>query len=207
MSKNGTSAAVDTDQAIKLRRLERVTFDIPIRGITPLIVNRFDEKAKEMMLTAQQTSARAKKAPKDPVALFEASRYRMEDGRDGFPARAFKAAITNAARFYDGVTLVSLRQMVSVAGAGAEGLIPLEYGDITMREDAVRNASGVADLRYRAQFWPWSVTLQVRTIKGQFDIDSIFALVDAAGIGGVGEWRPASPKSATGTFGMFEVAE
>ena len=104
------------------------------------------------------------------------------------------------------MTQVLVKQTVLVIGDGPDQLVPIEYGDITMREDTPRNASGVADLRYRAQYWPWSTTLRVRTIEGQFDNESILALVDAAGIGGVGEWRPTSPKSATGTYGTFEVA-
>ena len=203
---NGAAAAVDEEANIKLTRLERVVFEVPIRGTSPLIVNRWSEKAKQMMLEAQQTKARAKKSPKDPVANFEASKYHLEDGRDGFPSTAFKAAIVHATRMFDkAVTQVLVKQTVIVLGEGSDQLIPLDYGDCTMREDTPRNASGVADLRYRAQYWPWSCTLRVRTIAGQFDQESILSLVDAAGIGGVGEWRPTSPKSATGTFGTFEV--
>lgn len=208
MSSNGSAvvATPDTGEAtFNLRRLERVVFEVPIQGTSPLIVNRWSEKAKEMMLAAQQTKARPKKDPKDPVANFEASRYRMDDGRDGFPATGFKASIVHASRLFEGITQVLVKQTVLVIGEGADQLVPLTYGEITMREDTPRNASGVADLRYRAQFWPWSATLRVRTIAGQFDHESILSLVDAAGIGGVGEWRPASPKSATGTFGTFEV--
>lgn len=197
-----------SDEAtIELRRLERVVFEVPVQGTSPLIVNRWSEKAKKMMLEAQQTKARPKKDPKDPVANFEASRYRFDDGRDGFPATAFKAAIVHAARLFDGITQVQLKQTVIVIGEGADQLVPLEYDEITMREDTPRNASGVADLRYRAQYWPWRATLRVRTIGGQFDRGSILSLVDAAGIGGVGEWRPTAPKSATGTFGTFEVVD
>lgn len=208
--KTDTNGSTDQERAeVQLRRLERVVFEIPIQGTSPLIVNRWSEKAKQMMLEAQQTKARPKKDPKDPVANFEASRYRFPDGRDGFPATGFKASIVHAGRLFDGITQVSLKQIVRVIGetVGQEQLIPLTYGEITMREDTPRNASGVADLRYRAQYWPWSCTLQVQTIKGQFDHESILALVDAAGHGGVGEWRPTAPKSATGTFGAFEVAE
>ena len=206
MSKSNGSTATTTDEpAIRLRRLQRVVHEIPIKGTAPLIVNRWSEKAKQMMLEAQQTTARPKKQPKDPVANFEASRYRFPDGRDGFPATAFKAAIVHAARMFDSVTQVSLKQMVTVIGEGQEQLVPIEFGDVIMREDTPRNASGVADLRYRAQFWPWSASLHVRTVAGQFDLESVLALVDAAGIGGVGEWRPTAPKSATGTFGTFEV--
>jgi hypothetical protein len=202
---NGSSAVLDEPAGIKLRRLERVVHEIPIRGTAPLIVNRWSEKAKQMMLEAQQTKARPKKDPKDPVANFEASKYHLEDGRDGFPATAFKASIVHAGRLFDGITQVQLKQTVVVIGIGPEQLVPLEYGSCSMREDTPRNASGVADLRYRAQYNDWSATLQVRSIAGSFDIESLFALVDAAGIGGVGEWRPTSPKSATGTFGTFEV--
>jgi hypothetical protein len=211
---NGSNGQILEDApAIRIRRLERVTFEIPIVGTAPLIVNRWSEKAKRLMLEGQQTKAKPKKEPKDPVANFEASRYKMGKGtpkdptHDGFPATGFKAAIVYASRLFDGITQVALKQMMTVIGEGPDQLVPLTVGEVTMREDTTRNASGVADLRYRAQFWPWSAVIQVRTIKGQFDIESLFALVDAAGIGGVGEWRPTSPKSATGTFGTFEVAE
>ena len=73
---------------------------------------------------------------------------------------------------------MQLKQTVVVIGIGPEQLVPLEYGSCSMREDTPRNASGVADLRYRAQYNDWSATLQVRSIAGSFDIESLFALVD-----------------------------
>lgn len=209
LSSNGTKAVEAEAEAeaptFSLRRLERVVFEVPIQGTAPLIVNRWSEKAKAQMLSAQMTRARTKREPKDPVANFEASRYRFDDETDGFPATGFKAAIVHATRMFDGITQVLVKQTVIVIGQGPNQLIPLTYGEMTMREDTVRNATGVADLRYRAQYWPWSAVLRVRTIAGQFDQESILSLVDAAGIGGVGEWRPTAPKSATGTYGCFEV--
>lgn len=202
---NGDKATEEPQ--IRIKRLNRVIFEVPIRGTAPLIVNRWSEKAKQMMLEAQQTKARAKKPPKDPIANFEASRHRLPDGRDGYPATGFKAAVAGAVRLHEGITLVLAKVVFHVIGEGADQLVPIEYGDVTMREDPVRNASGVADLRYRAQYWPWSATLQIRTISGQFDLESVLALVDAGGIGGIGEWRPSAPKSLSGTFGTFEVVE
>lgn len=198
-----------SDAPMQLRRLERITFTVPVVGTAPLIVNRWSEKARQMMLDKQQTSARAKKAPKSPEDLYEASRYRLPDGRDGFPATAFKAAIVHAGRLFDGITQVALKQTVLVLGDGmderGDSLVAIEYGSIRMREDTPRNANGVADLRYRAQYDNWKATFKVRTIVGQFDEGSILALADAAGVGGIGEWRPTSPKSATGSYGTFEV--
>jgi hypothetical protein len=196
-----------TQPTISLQRLERVNYAIKIEGTAPLIVNRWSEKAKEMMLAAQQTTARMKKAPKDPEALYEASKYRLTDGRDGFPATGFKAAIVHAGRLFDGVQMTKLRQVITVIGNGVDQLVPIEYGTVRMREDTVRNATGVADLRYRAEYWPWTAELIIQTINGQIDLNSLVALVDAAGIGGVGEWRPASKQSATGTYGTFAAVQ
>lgn len=191
--------------SISINKLERVRFVIRIQGTAPLIVNRWSEKAKEMMLASQQSTARLKKAPKDPEALFEASKYKLPDGRDAFPATGFKAAIVHAARLFEGVQMTKLRQVITVIGSGVDQLVPIEFGTVRMREDTVRNATGVADLRYRAEYWPWSADLLIQTVSGQIDDSSLAALVDAAGIGGVGEWRPASKQSATGTYGTFQV--
>lgn len=206
-------APAQTDDTVvavpTLKRLERVVYEIPIQGKAPLIVNRWSEKARQMMLAKQQTSARAKPEPKDPAALFESSQYHLTDGRDGFPATAFKASIVHAARLFSGITQVQVKQTVLVLGDGfddrGDQLIALDYGEKIMREDTTRNATGVADLRYRAQYWPWSAVLKVQVVSGQFDESSILALVDAAGIGGVGEWRPTAPKSATGSYGTYEA--
>lgn len=204
---NGTSETTTAADpaAINLSRIERETVSVIVQGTAPLIVHRFDEKAKQMMLEAQQTKTRAKKEAKDPIACFEASRYRLEDGRDGFPAVGFKAAIVGAARTFDGISMVQVKQLIRVRGEGSQQLVPLIAPEPIMREDVVRVGMGTADLRYRAQFWPWSVELLVDYIPSQISVESIVALVDAGGIGGVGEWRPSSPKGATGSYGTWEV--
>ncbi len=52
---NGKSAVTEAEPTIRIKRLERVVFEVPIQGTAPLIVNRWSEKAKAMMLEAQQT--------------------------------------------------------------------------------------------------------------------------------------------------------
>lgn len=196
---------------IKLERLARVSVEIPIVGTQPLIVNRWTEKARGMMLAKQQTSTRAKKEAKDPEGLFEASKYLLVDGRDGFPSSAFKAATVHGARMFEGVTMVAVKQTILVRGQGRDArgddLVALEYDECEQREDTPRNANGVADLRYRAMYTGWRAVLNVEYVGGQISRDDVFTLVDAGGIGGVGEWRPTSPKSATGMYGTYRVEE
>ena len=42
-------------------------------------------------------------------------------------------------------------------------------------------------------------------LEKPIDADSVVALVDAGGRLGVGDWRPSSPKSATGIYGQYKV--
>ena len=206
---NGTKPTEAPPQpTIMLQRIERETASIRIVGTAPLIVHRFDEKAKQMMLEAQQSKTRAKKEPKDPVASFEASKYKLPDGRDGFPVVGFKAATVGAARMFEGISMVQLKSLLRFDGEGPAQLAPLILdAEPIMREDTVRVGMGTADLRYRAQYFPWSVDLLITYPPSQISLDSVVSLVDAGGIGGVGEWRPSSPKGATGSFGTWEVSE
>lgn len=203
---NGADTAnSDADlDVIRVGRLNRVHYRIPIIGTAPLIAHAWSQKAKDTMLDAMQ-GKKSPKEPKDPIAEFNGARYTFDDERDGFPATAFKAAIVHGARMFRGVTQVALKQTVIVIGEGPDQLVPLEYEQMVMREDSVRVGRGGTDLRYRPQYWPWKAVLNIRVVEGQIDRESLVSLVDAAGIGGVGEWRPTSPMSATGSYGTFEV--
>lgn len=195
---------------IVIQRVGRSMAEIRIEGSAPLIQNKFSEKARTVMEEKQQGKA-SLRTPKNPEELFQASLHRLEDGsgRFGVPATAFKAAIVDAVRYFKGskLTMTGLKQMVFVKGEGPDLLVPLEAPEPKMRVDPVRNATGVADIRYRGEFWPWACTLQVVYVRDMFSIDSLIALVDAAGMGGVGEWRPSSKESKSGMYGTFSVPD
>lgn len=159
-----------------------------------------------MMLDAQTGRARAKKAPKDPVQDYEDATYRLDDGTFGMPAAAFKAAIVDGARAFEGVTMTGLKTQIRVLGAGTEQLVAV-VGERQMFEATVRLASGVADLRYRPIFPEWSAELHIRYPTRLVSLDSLVHLVNAGGMAGVGEWRPSAPRSKTGMYGTFRVAE
>lgn len=193
------------ETAISLRPLEQHTYEIPLVGVTPLIPHKWSEKALRMMREKQSGSTvKAKKDPKVPEEEAEAATYRLDDGRPGMPATAFKAAIVDACTLFQGFPTTRARKCFFVAGEGADQLVPIG-GDSYIREDTPRNATGVCDLRYRRCFWPWSTVLTVSFLPSQIDLGSVLSLVDAAGLGGVGDWRPSAPKSKTGTFGRFGV--
>lgn len=195
------------DKAIVLERIQRQTIIIPIIGLTPLIPGKWSEKAKAMMRESQSgPKTKAKKEPKIAEVDAEGRTYRLPDGRPGVPAVNFKCAIVDACRFFDGLPMTTAKRAFYVIGEGPEQLVPI-IGEGTIREDMVRNATGVADIRYRMAFWPWAAELRVSFITRLLDQASVINLVDAAGQCGVCEWRPSSPKSSSGTYGMFQLDE
>lgn len=193
-------------EPIILRRIERAVMRVPIEGITPVIPHKWSEKARRMMLDKQQGVAQEKRAPKDPAQEAHDATYWLPDGRIGIPVGAFKGAIADAARYFDKtVTITLLKRIIEIIGDGPDVLVPIT-GTITMREDMPRNSGGTADLRYRNMISDWSAELVVQYPPSQIQPASLIAIIDAAGIGGVGDWRPSSPKSVTGTYGKFQVA-
>lgn len=210
---------------ITLTRIGRSMAKIPIEGTTPLIVNKFSEKAQQIML-ARQMGGAIQREPKNPEELFANAQHLLPGGGAGFPSVGFKAAIVDAARFFKGskLTMTDLRRMFFINGVPGEEkanrtLLTPVYGKWTgdvatlqpaepvMRQDYARNESGVADIRFRPEYEPWSAVLEVVYIKSLFKLDTVIALVDAAGMNGIGEWRPASKESNTGAYGTWRVPD
>lgn len=194
-----------TNAAISLSRIKREILEISIKGTAPLIVHRWSEKAREMMLSAQQGKKTPKQA-KDPKADYESSMYRLTDGGHGFPVMAFKAAtVKGGARvFGKSVKMTELRQVFTFIadGLGVDGTqLARINGEPTMREDMVRVGMGTADIRFRAEYRDWSALLRVEYVPSVIDMESVVALVDAGGTNGVGEWRPEK----SGSYGTYEV--
>lgn len=195
-------------EQIEIAQIASETLLIPVRGTMPLIVHNFSEKSKRQMLDSQ-SGRRAPKTNRDPQCEYEAAFYRTKDGY-GFPVVAFKAATIGAARYYGkDVRMTELRQCIFFHGETSDNdtqaLVPIE-GEPQMREDVIRlsGPSASADLRYRPEFPEWSTTLSVTYVTSCLSKASLLSLVDAGGMGGVGEWRPSGKKSS-GPFGTYEI--
>lgn len=199
IGRDGASAA-----HITLRPLNLQVAEVEIVGLSDLIVHKWSDKAKRLMLEAQQNKTRAKRESKDPEADYQSSQYFIPGGEPGFPAAGFKAAMVAACRLFEGLTMTQAKLLFHVLGEGVEQLVAIK-GEVYKREDMVRLETGVADIRYRAAYHNWSATLRVRYNAGVIGLQDLIQLINAAGQCGVGEWRPSAPKSATGAFGMFEV--
>lgn len=174
--------------------IRRVT--VRVVGDSPLITHAWSQKAKQMMLDKQMKRGTQQKAAKDPEQDYEESIYRLPDGRCGFPAVGIKAAAIRGAKSL-GMVMSDTRAAFHIEG----DLLPIE-GEPHPREDMVRVGMGTADIRYRAEFWPWAVDLPITFNARVVSAEQIVAMLDAGGFGtGIGEWRPEKD----GQFGRFHV--
>lgn len=196
---------------ITIPALELKEFYLHLIGDSPLIVHAWSDKAKSMMLDKQMKKASNGREAKDPFMDFCDSLYwisdrpenpTMEDVRSatfGFPSVAFKAAAIDGG-FLAGVTT---KKTIGRAAFHIVGEMVEIDGKPEMREDMVRIGMGTADIRYRAEFKEWSVTLKIRYNPRAMSMEQIVNLFNFGGFGvGIGEWRPAKD----GSYGMFHVA-
>lgn len=199
-----------SQQTIILERLSEASIDVRIVGLTPVIMHAWSEKALQGLPGhPNKPNVREKKEARKPEEEALANSYRLDGGRFGMPATAFKAAGVDACRYFSKPSMVEAKSLIFVEGEGPQQIVPLE-GDIHLREDAVRIGKGMSKtsaLCYRYEIRNWRGILTVRFIPSLISPESIYALFDAAGRGGVGEWRPSSPNSKTGTYGTWRVSE
>lgn len=208
---------------IEIKPINIVTTTVRIAGDTPLIMHRWSEKAKRMILEKQmkKTKSSAKEA-KNPIEDFIESIYWMEGKPSEYTEEAFDEACKNGARFgfpvtaikqatissayRNGITkdMASLRGAFFIAGEGSELLAEVKGCTPTMREDMVRVGMGVADIRFRGEFASWYMDLQVSyNANGAYTLDQIINLINVGGFScGIGEWRPEKD----GNYGMYHVA-
>jgi len=191
---------------IEIKRIGRRQATIAVKGTAPLIVHKFSQKALQQMLDTQQGKKKVKEI-RVPEDEFEAAKHVTPDGKAAFPASAFKAALVGGARYFNDkkLSMTLLKQAVFITGEGPDMVVPIEAPEGKMREDFVRVGVSGTDLRYRPMYDPWRVSLDVIYVPSLLSLDSVVALLDAGGLGGVGDWRPSSKHSATGVFGTFEV--
>ena len=85
-------------------------------------------------------------------------------------------------------------------------LIILHAGEPEKTKMAVRNATGVADLRVRPMWREWSIEPVFRFDADQFSVSDVVNLVARAGVQiGIGEGRPYSKSSNGMGYGTFKI--
>jgi len=194
---------------LTLPNIKTQVVTVLIIGTAPLIVHKFSEKMRKRILAKHMGDVIEDREPKDPQANFEAARYRLTDGTDGIPAGGLKACFVSATGRDSGIATTKAKGAFRVAADDpATNLCRvLSPHAPRMREDVVRNDSGVVDIRHRPEFFPWCCLVRVQFLPAFASAKRVLAAIQMAGFRvGLCEWRPSSPKSLSGSFGTFRLA-
>lgn len=202
------------DVVIKPPKFEMAT--VTIRGIAPLVLNKFSAKAqqqiRETQEAGQQGHNRKKRDAKNFEEAYQQARQLSTEGWDGIHAAAFRNAMISACRTVGyKMTLAKLSVFCQQDGFSEDGtpLVKITKGEPTMSVLPARNANGGMDLRARPMWKEgWEARPRLRWDADQFSANDILNLLARAGLQvGLGEGRPDSRLSSGLGWGLFEVVE
>ena len=205
-------ATVQTAVQIKPANIQQAVFKI--KGTAPYVQARFSAKAmqamKEKMLAGSTAKGKKVREARNFDDDFEQAKHVSEQGWVGIPASSFRQAIISACRLV-GFRMTLAKLSVFVAADGFDRvdgipLIKLQAPEPERTEMAVRNATGVADIRVRPMWREWAADVTVSYDADQFTLQDVTNLMQRVGMQvGIGEGRPDSRDSAGLGWGTFTL--
>lgn len=187
--------------------------EFKITGTAPYMQARFAKKAMDAMMAKHALGSQGNKGKKKEARDFEAdykgAMHKTKDGWCGIPAGAFRNALVSACRLCGfKMTIGKLSVFVEADGLDEVDGTPLIrlQGTPERTDMAVRNATGVCDIRVRPMWREWSAKLRIRFDGDQLSIEDVTNLLARVGMQvGIGEGRPDSKSSCGMGYGLFSI--
>lgn len=190
------------------------TAELTIVGTAPYVQARFSAKAMQAMRAKQQAGSTARKGTKREARDFDAdfreAQHFSTQGWVGIPAAALRNACIDVCRMVGyKMTLAKMSIFIEADGhdqVDGAPLVKLDAAPPERTDMAVRNATGVADIRVRPMWREWSAKVRVRFDADQFTLSDVVNLIARAGMQvGIGEGRPFSKDSNGLGYGLFRI--
>lgn len=207
--------ATGTTEVVQIKPLNIRRLSVQIVGKSPYVQARFSEKARQQMREKQLAGSTARKGrakeARDFDRDFEQAQHKSQEGWAGIPASAFRNATISACRMV-GFQMTRAKMSIFVEADGFDALDGTPLVRLVAPappervEHAVRNSTGVADLRLRPMWREWGAEVRVSFDADQFTAEDVVNLIHRAGFEvGVGEGRHDSRASNGMGWGCFEV--
>lgn len=189
------------------------TAEFKIIGTSPLCILRFSQKAMASMMAKMEAGPQSKskkvRESRDFDDDFIQAQHISTDGWSGVAASAFRAAMIRACSLVGfKMTLAKLSVFVIQDGFDKVDGVPLVKINGTPEKNvmAVRNQTGVLDLRCRPLWREWSCIVRIQFDADQFSLTDISNLLSRVGSQvGIGEGRHNSRESTGLGFGCFRL--
>lgn len=185
-----------------------------LAGTAPYVQARFSGKAMQAMKDKMAAGPTAKKGrerkARDFDEDFREALHVSTEGWVGVPASAIRNACIDVCRMV-GFKMTHAKMSIFVIADGLDRvdgmpLVRLDAAAPERTDMAVRNATGVADIRVRPMWRRWKLPVRIRFDEDQFSLSDVANLLARAGVQvGIGEGRPFSKESNGLDFGTFEI--
>ncbi len=187
---------------VKLESLNIDTVIVPIKGKTPLLIDKMPDEVRHEILAKQTGITKSgKKKVRDIKAETLAAIHYTPSGEVGFPSAGFKKGMMDCTSFV-GDKFFSKKLVQGIMIVNAEsGLIPIKYKKQDVLEHTVKGQT-----KFTPQFHDWTCDLKIQFDANNLGAEDITRLLNYAGFYcGVGAWRPKGRDGGSGEFGMYEV--
>lgn len=180
------------------------TYSVTIKGLTPLLINRFSENAEQAKPTR-----RIEATVRDPRKEAETKVYVDKDGHYCLSAFSIPASMGNAGASHKATgTRRTLRFVVPSAVRTTSDLIVIMQGEepaktfeVDSRPVSIPATKGRI-MRHRPRWDTWNASFHLLIDDELLDPDTAHILLNEAGLSyGVGDFRPEK----RGPFGTFTV--
>lgn len=212
--KNGVEPKKSKTATITIPKPDIQTITVPIRGVSPYMQARFSAKTMQAMKAKMEAGSTARSKRTKEARNFEQdfreAMHISTYGWHGIPAAAFRNACIDVCRMV-GFKMTHAKMSIFVNAHGFDKidgtpLVRLIADEPEMTEMAVRNATGVVDIRVRPMWREWAAEVPLSFDRGQFTDEDVINLLARAGLQvGIGEGRPYSKGSNGLGYGLFEI--
>lgn len=195
--RNGAKTMMADAKSLVIAQPKTFSVCLEIHGTADLIQNNFSQKSVEQMLRKHMGISVQREAKKPRECLEDATVYNT-DKRVSISPSCFKQAMLGAATQIKTLKKTQLRTAMFVRGSS----IPITFSKMVPRMDVTRTSgmNRAPDIRFRPAFQNWKARMVIE-FSDMLSVQSVVDLLNRAGSGGVGEWRP----QRNGTFGTFRV--
>ncbi len=187
---------------VKLESLNIGQVTVPIKGKTPLLMDKMPDAVRHEILAKQAGITKSgKKKVRDTTEETLAAIHQTSTGKIGFPSAGFKKGMMDCTSFVgDKFFSKKLIQGIMIVNA-EEGLIPIKFKKQDVLEHTVKGQT-----KFTPQFHDWSCDLVIQYDQNNLGSEDIIRLLNYAGFyTGIGAWRPHGRDGGSGEFGMYEV--
>jgi len=182
---------------VSMINLETVNFKI--KGMSPLLMDKFPDEAKKQITEKQEGKSQTKKKPRDIKLEKIQAVHVTSDGQIGFPAVGFKAGLIESTSFIgDKFFSKKLLKGIQIVNAN-EGLVPIEFKKQDILEHNIQS-----NTKYSPQFHDWECILSIQFDKNNISKEDLANLINYAGFYyGIGIWSPRCKSG--GSYGMYRL--